>query len=362
MYPTGTRIGYSLASRDASTSSFGLRFTNTILDSVFIAKYSAPLSQVAFWVRSIIGTPQRSSITLTLYQDGGSIANPGTLIETVSGGSGAISTGRLVFSGFTSSLVKGRRYRLRLTTSNNQDNNFPEILLAPYLHSGDFNESPFCSDFWQLRWQGSDSDHHAYNMQVFQTVNSQSVSRDVLVATVGDSITYAYTSYNNSPFGVRFTAPPGKNLRYLGLVVNRMTMVGAAAYNSYWQVKYQGDIICTTGVFPGFAASTIPDSTPYWGLWLYRFTEPLVLEAGKTYDFIFAVAGSHDASNYATLQTINIDSTYVPSWLQRYQLLVGGSVVSSRVLPTFMLVLDDAQPLPGESGGIINPYVMLPVG
>lgn len=357
MYPAGTRIGYSICPRGYDMGSFGLRFTATILDNVFVAKYSGQLTKVAFWIRAIAGTPQRSHLTLTLYEDGGSIPNPGTVLESISGGTGSFGVGRLEFSGFTTNLVAGRRYRLRLTTSNNVDANYGEFLLGHPVECGDMNESgQFCYDSMQWRWSGADNYSTRANMQVFQSVSGNEVSDDVL-------LTDATTTYlSHQGIGVRFVAPPGPTLRYLGLVVNRITMSTAAARCGYWYVKKGNDIIGVTGVFPGFTNTTIPDSNPYWGLWLYRFTRPLELEGGQTYDFIFSVAGSHDSSNNASFLTFGIDPTYVPAWMQRYKLLQGSGLneVTNRVLPTFFLVMDDVQPLP-DASGIFNPYIIMPV-
>lgn len=357
MFPTGTRIGYSVATGPTAADSFGLRFTNTIMDNVFIARYSAPLSKVAFWVRYIVGTPQRSAFTLSLYQDGGDLNNPGTLIESISGGTGTISAGRLEFSGFSANLVAGRRYRLRLTTSNNVDNNYPEISLGQPIDTGDFNESIYCYDLMSVRWSGSVTNYNRANMQVFQNVGGQDVSDDVLLTDVVGYI----PSYQG--IGVRFTAPNGPTLRYLGLVVNRISSTDASAAHGYWYVKKGSDIVGVTAANPGFISTSVPDSSPTWGLWLYRFTRPLELEGGQTYDFIFDIAGLHNSSYYANFLRTGIDPAYVPSWIQRYVLLTGTSYtpVNNSILPTFFLMLDDAQPLP-DSSGIINPYVMMPVG
>jgi hypothetical protein len=362
MFPFGTRIGYSLVTDVAAVDSVGVRLNSTIFDVLFVARYSAPLHSVAFWIRDVVGTPQRSNLTLALYQDNGDHLNPGTPIESISGGSGTFGTGRLVFSGFSSSLVKGRRYRLRITTSNNVDNNYGEFLLGPEMNPGTYSDTYLTGYASMVRWQGNWYFYKRFNMQVFQTVGSQQISDHVLMATSGPSTGYvSYTTYNNQPFGIRVTMPPGGTYRYWGLMCSRMSFAGDGFAHGHWRVLKGSQVVGVTTNYHGFNANAFPDSSENWGRIVWRFTRPLVLEGGETYDFIYSVAGLHNSSNYASFLTCIIDDTYVPSWFQRYKLLVGGSVVTNRALPTFFLYMDDPFPVP-ESAGIIDSYVMMPVG
>jgi len=357
MFPFGTRIGYSLMTDVATAGSVGVRLDSTIFDKLFVARYSAPLHSVAFWIREVVGTPQRSDLTLTLYQDNGDHLNPGTPIESISGGSGAFGAGRLVFSGFSANLVKGRRYRLRITTSNNVNNNYGEFYVGPYMSTGTYDDSHLTGYASAVRWQGNWSFFKRYNMQVFQTVGGQQISDNVLMAAgyVG------YTTHNNQPFGIRVTMPPGGTFRYWGLMCSRMSFDGEAFTHGYWQVRKSGTTIAVTSSYPGFSNDSFPDSSPNWGRIVYRFTTPLVLEGGETYDFIFDVAKLHNQWVYASFLTCIIDNTYLPPWFQRYRLIVGGNEVTNRALPTFFLFIDDPIPVP-PSEGIVNPYTMMPVG
>jgi len=362
MFPFGTRIGYSLMTDAHGVDSLGMRYTNTVFDVLFVARYSAPLHSVAFWIRYVVGTPQLSDLTLTLYQDNGDHLNPGTPIESISGGSGTFGAGRLVFSGFSASLVKGRRYRLRITTSNNVNNNYGEFLLGPEMAPGAYNDSHLTGYANVIKWQGNWSFYKRFNMQVFQTVGSQQISDHVLMATSGSDTGYvSYTTYNNQPFGIRVTMPPGGTYRYWGFMCSRMSFAGEGLSQGYWQVMKSGTTIAVTSTYPGFANNAFPDYSPNWGRIVYRFTTPLVLEGGETYDFIFDVAKWHNSSNYASFLTCLIDNTYLPSWFQRYRLIVGGNEVTNRALPTFFLFIDDPIPVP-PSDGIVNPYTMMPVG
>ena len=357
MFPFGTRIGYSLMTDVATADSVGVRLDSTIFDLLFVARYSAPLHSVAFWIREVVGTPQRSDLTLTLYQDNGDHLNPGTPIESISGGSGAFGAGRLVFSGFSANLVKGRRYRLRITTSNNVNYDYGEFLLGPEMSPGTYSDSYLTGYASAVRWQGNWSFFKRYNMQVFQTVGGQQISDNVLMAAgyVG------YTTYNNQPFGIRVTMPPGGTFRYWGLMCSRVSFAGDGLAHGYWTVLKGSQLVGATTNYPGFHPSLFPDSPENWGRIVWRFARPLVLEGGETYDFIYSVAGRHDSGVHASFVTCIIDNTYVPSWFQRYKLLVGGNVVTNRALPTFFLYMDDPFPVP-ESAGIIDSYVMMPVG
>jgi len=357
MFPFGTRIGYSLMTDAHALDSIGVRLNSTIFDKLFVARYSAPLHSVAFWIREVVGTPQRSDLTLTLYQDNGDHLNPGTPIESISGGSGAFGAGRLVFSGFSANLVKGRRYRLRITTSNNVNYDYGEFLLGPEMSPGTYSDSYLTGYASAVRWQGNWSFFKRYNMQVFQTVGGQQISDNVLMAAgyVG------YTTYNNQPFGIRVTMPPGGTFRYWGLMCSRVSFAGSGFAHGYWQVRKSGTTIAVTSSYPGFSNDFFPDSSPNWGRIVYRFTTPLVLEGGETYDFIFDVAKLHTEWSYASFLTCIIDNTYLPSWFQRYRLIVGGNEVTNRALPTFFLFIDDPIPVP-PSEGIVNPYTMMPVG
>ena len=364
MFPFGTRIGYSLMTDVQALDSLGMRFNDTIFDLLFVARYSAPLHSVAFWIRFVVGNPQRSHLTLTLYEDNGDHLNPGTPIESISGGSGTFGAGRLVFSGFSADLVKGRRYRLRITTSNNVDNNYGEFFVGPYMSTGTYDDSHLTGYTTMVRWQGNwlSYVHKRYNMQVFQTVGGQQISDNVLLATSGQSTaTVSYTTYNNQPFGIRVTMPPGGKFRYWGLMCSRMSFVGSGFAHGYWQVRKSGTTIAVTSSYPGFYNDSFPDYSPNWGRIVYRFTTPLVLEGGETYDFIFDVAKLHNEWSHASFLTCIIDNTYLPSWFQRYRLIVGGNEVTNRALPTFFLFIDDPIPVP-PSEGIVNPYTMMPVG
>jgi len=362
MFPFGTRIGYSLMTDAHALDSIGVRLNSTIFDKLFVARYSAPLHSVAFWIRFVVGNPQRSDLTLTLYQDNGDHLNPGTPIESISGGSGTFGAGRLVLSGFSASLVKGRRYRLRITTSNNEGYNYGEFLLGPEMSPGTYSDSYLTGYASMLRWQGTWYFFKRFNMQVFQTVGGQQISDNVLMATSDPSTGYvAYTTHNNQPFGIRVTMPPGGTFRYWGLMCSRVSFAGDGLAHGYWTVLKGSQLVGVTTNYPGFHPSLFPDSHENWGRIVWRFDRPLVLEGGETYDFIYSVAGLHNSDVHASFLTCIIDNTYVPSWFQRYKLLVGGNVVTNHALPTFFLYMDDPFPVP-ESAGIIDSYVMMPVG
>ena len=364
MFPFGTRIGYSLMTDAHALDSIGVRLNSTIFDKLFVARYSAPLHSVAFWIRFVVGNPQRSDLTLTLYQDNGDFDNPGTPIESISGGSGTFGAGRLVFSGFSADLVKGRRYRLRITTSNNVDNNYGEFYVGPYMSTGTYDDSHLTGYATMVRWQGNwlSYVHKRYNMQVFQTVGGQQISDNVLLATSDQSTAVVgYNTHNNQPFGIRVTMPPGGTFRYWGLMCSRVSFAGGSFAHGYWMVLKGSQVVGVTTNYPGFDPQAFSDHHPNFGRIVWRFTRPLVLEGGETYDFIYSVAGRHEPGNHAHFLTCIIDNTYVPSWFQRYKLLVGGNVVTNRALPTFFLYMDDPFPVP-ESAGIIDSYVMMPVG
>ena len=368
MFPYGTRLGYSIMTGQDDITSVGIRYTDTIVDKLFIARYSAPLYGFAFWIRSVVGVPTLTNLTFTLYADNGDFNNPGTPLETVSGLTGNINTGRLVVTGFSTNLVKGRRYRLRITTSNSANNNYAEFLLGPPMETGTFNDSTLAGYATIVRFSGTTTYYNRFNMQVIQTVGSQQVSDQVLHATSGASTEYVtYSSHTSNPFGIRVTMPSGANLRYWGFMISRVSYVGQGASHGYWIVKKGSNVVGVTNNYPGVNASTFPDTSPNWGRIVYRFSRSLVLEGGQTYDFIFNVAGLHNASNYASFLTCITDNTYVPQWFQRYKLLVSGSEVTNRALPTFFLYLDDPYPssdfsCPDSGSGIVNPYVMMPVG
>jgi hypothetical protein len=142
---------------------------------------------------------------------------------------------------------------------------------------------------------------------------------------------------------------------------SRVSFAGGGLAHGYWRVLKGSQLVGVTTNYPGFTPDAFPDSPENWGRIVWRFDRPLVLEGGETYDFIYSVAGLHNSSNHAHFLACIIDDTYVPSWFQRYKLLVGGNVVTNQALPTFFLYMDDPFPLP-ESAGIIDSYVMMPVG
>ena len=349
MYMLGSRIGYVLAtSSNDGGDSFGIRFTGTVLDYCFPARYSAPLHSVAYWIRESVGNPQRGQLFASIYEDNGSYDNPGTPLETISAGTGTYGFGRLEITGFTVSLVKGRRYRLRLTTTNTSNNNFGEFSLGPTIdNKNEFNSTTYLGYSVTWRWNNSWVVGRRFNVQVFQTVNNTPVSDHVLLRyDVGRNWGTSYTiSSSTGPTGFRWTVPEGGKFRFFAVSLGFLSIPNDITGR---QIRL---LVMRDGKVVGcsFAQTFAP------GIPLFRFGPAIVLEGGATYDFVF---DQMNPGYSFSIRSRWVDPTYIPSWMPG--LIYNGNVVSDEVWNILQLFLDDFEPV--HHSCIINPYVMMPVG
>lgn len=320
LWQPGTWIGYS-QSNSSVNGDFSLNSADARIAQSFIPNFGGTGWSIAFYIASIGGSPQQEDVVVELWSEY-SNGKPSSLIESRTLGSGALTTGRKVVSGWTASLTKRTRYFIVIRNANTAPatNYFSiRVMERGMGNDGATSLAAFTSSDGGSTWTVYGTARN--NLQV---IDSSGATDVYLLANALPTMTVSSTLIP----GVGFTVP--SNVR---LVVNAVVCfnITAASGPYLWRIVSGASTIAETVTMQRTSNNQM----------LIPFSSDVTLDPGN-YECQFIVQ-----SGTAAIRRVDIDTTLLPTGFP-YEYRENGTPVSSRMFSQWFLRLKSIE---GISGG-----------